>query len=79
MTYARLQRLPLSPPLLALAVGVLFGPEVLGVLDLSEEQRPHLLVEATRFLLAVSVMGVALVRPVGRGVRRLIGRRGLRP
>jgi NhaP-type Na+/H+ or K+/H+ antiporter len=70
MTYARLQRVPLSPPLLALAVGVLLGPEVLGVLGLSEEQRPHLLAETTRFLLAVSVMGVALRYSINDARRR---------
>jgi sodium/hydrogen antiporter len=61
---ARLRRMPLSEPLLALVAGVLLGPGVLDVLSLapitSDHQTFH---EGSRLLLAVSVMGVALRYP----------------
>lgn len=70
---ARLRRLPLSEPLLALVVGVLVGPAVLGVLTmptiLDDHKTFH---EATRLLLAVSVMGVALRYPFSHA-RRQVG------
>lgn len=60
----RLRRLPVSEPLLALLLGVLLGPELLGLLDLpSITEDPGLLHEPTRILLAVSVMAVALRYP----------------
>jgi sodium/hydrogen antiporter len=62
---ARIQRAPVSGPLLALLTGVLFGPEVLGVLDLPTIVERHALMhEVSRLLLAVSVMAVALRYPV---------------
>ncbi|MFJ6440620.1 cation:proton antiporter [Streptomyces sp. NPDC091649] len=55
------QRAPLSAPLLALVTGVVFGPEVLGVIDLPTVMEGHKeLHEFSRLLLAVSVMAVAL-------------------
>lgn len=66
---ARIRRLPLSEPLLALALGLLLGPQLLGVVDLSPLPSGHAAVhDATRVLLAVSVMGVALRYPF-RAVR----------
>jgi len=66
---ARIRRLPISEPLLALVVGVLLGPAALAVLHLppitSDHQALH---EGARILLAISVMGVALRYPV-RDVR----------
>jgi NhaP-type Na+/H+ or K+/H+ antiporter len=60
----RVQRAPLSGPLLALLTGVVFGPEVLGVLDLPTVVEGHAeLHEASRLLLAVSVMAIALRYP----------------
>ena len=63
---ARIRRLPVSEPLLALVVGVLVGPEVLGVLAVpaitSDHDGVH---DATRVLLAISVTGVALRYPFG--------------
>lgn len=74
---ARLRRLPLSEPLLALVAGVLLGPAVAGVLTtptiLDDHKTFH---EATRLLLAVSVMGVALRYPFSH-VRRQVGPVGL--
>ncbi|WNV73758.1 cation:proton antiporter [Geodermatophilus sp. DSM 44513] len=63
----RLRRLPVSEPVLGLAVGVLLGPELFGVLappPLTEDTT--WLHTVTRLLLAVSVMAVALRYPVGR-------------
>ena len=62
----KMRQLPLSEPLLALLLGVLVGPEVLGLLDLPTGERSALLEEAARVLLAVSLIGVALRYPVRR-------------
>ncbi|GAA3630513.1 cation:proton antiporter [Streptomyces chitinivorans] len=60
----RIQRAPLSGPLLALLAGIVFGPQVLGVLDLPTVVEGHKeLHEASRLLLAVSVMAIALRYP----------------
>jgi NhaP-type Na+/H+ or K+/H+ antiporter len=65
-----IRSLPVSEPLAALLVGVVLGPQVLGALDVppltEESQHLH---EASRLLLALSVMAVALRYPseaVGR-------------
>lgn len=63
---ARIRRLPVSEPLLALVVGVLVGPEVLRVLPLPPITAEHATVhDATRILLVISVTGVALRYPFG--------------
>lgn len=63
---ARIRRLPVSEPLLALVVGVLVGPAVLGALPLPPITTEHATVHnATRILLAISVTGVALRYPFG--------------
>lgn len=60
----------LSRPMLALAVGVLSGPQVLSLLDPQHWPEPHLLMkEAARLTLAMSVMAVAL-RVDTRQIRR---------
>jgi NhaP-type Na+/H+ or K+/H+ antiporter len=60
----RIRRLPLSEPLLALLLGVLLGPQVAGVIDLPPlAEHPEELLDATRVLLALSVMAVALRYP----------------
>ncbi|WP_340556499.1 cation:proton antiporter domain-containing protein [Streptomyces sp. GSL17-111] len=62
---AVVRRLPLSGPLLALLAGVLLGPALFGVLDVPTVFDGHReLHEATRLLLAVSVMAVALRYPI---------------
>ncbi|MFV0131937.1 cation:proton antiporter [Streptomyces sp. HMX87] len=62
---ALIQRLPLSGPLLALLTGIVFGPAVLGVIDLPTVVEGHKeLHEVSRILLAVSVMAVALRYPM---------------
>jgi NhaP-type Na+/H+ or K+/H+ antiporter len=61
---ARIRRLPVSEPLLALLAGVLVGPQLLGWLPLSPITSDHeTLHEASRILLSVSVMAVALRYP----------------
>lgn len=65
----RLRELPISEPLLALGLGVLIGPAALGIVQLSPEHRPGLLLEASRLLLAVALMAIALRYPF-REVRR---------
>ncbi|MCZ2860435.1 cation:proton antiporter domain-containing protein [Blastococcus sp. VKM Ac-2987] len=60
----RIRRLPVSEPLLALGIGVVLGPAVLGVLPLPDLLAEHAwLHTAARLLLAVSVMSVALRYP----------------
>ncbi|MEG9225045.1 cation:proton antiporter domain-containing protein [Aeromicrobium sp. Sec7.5] len=62
---ARLRELPLSEPLLALAVGVVLGPAATGVVDLpAVTERSEEIHEIARVLLAISVMAVALRYPV---------------
>lgn len=75
---SRIRYLPVSEPLLALLVGVLAGPLVLGLIDLPDAERPGLMLEAARLLLAVSLMAVALrypardLRPLARPVTLLL-------
>ncbi|MEJ5946594.1 cation:proton antiporter [Pseudokineococcus basanitobsidens] len=54
------RRSPISEPLLALVLGVLVGPAVLGLVELDDGTRDVLLLEGTRLLLAWSVMAAAL-------------------
>jgi sodium/hydrogen antiporter len=60
---SRIRELPLSEPLLALVAGAGVGPQALGLVELSDEQRAPLLLEGSRALLAVSLMAVALRYP----------------
>ena len=62
----RIRDLPVSEPLLALLLGVLVGPQVLGLIEVPEGSRSPLLLEVARILLAVSLIGVALRYPVRR-------------
>ena len=43
-----MRHLPLSEPLLGLVLGVLVGPQVLGLIDLPGRERPALLEEGAR-------------------------------
>jgi len=63
---SRIRDLPFSEPLLALLLGVLVGPQLLGLIEVSDSSRPTLFSELGRVLLAVSLMGVALRYPVRR-------------
>ncbi len=75
----RVRELPVSEPLLALLLGVAVGPKVLGLVELPEPRRAAVLLEASRLLLAVALMAVALRYPVrdlrglGRPVAWLLG------
>lgn len=66
-----IRSLPVSEPLVALLAGVVLGPAVTGVLDVppltEESQHLH---EASRLLLALSVVAVALRYPSGAVRRR---------
>ncbi|WP_435741885.1 cation:proton antiporter domain-containing protein [Nocardioides sp. SYSU DS0663] len=67
---ARIRRLPLSEPLLAVGAGVLVGPQVLGWLDvhpITEDGR--VLHHAAAVLLALSVMAISLRYPFRDGLR----------
>ena len=66
-----IRSLPLSEPLVALLVGAVLGPHVLGALDVAPltQEWTHLH-EASRLLLALSVMAVALRYPSGSVRRR---------
>lgn len=67
---AKMRSLPVSEPLLGLVAGILLGPQVTGALaipSLAVEQ--SVLHEASRILLAISVMAVALRYPFA-AVRR---------
>ena len=74
----RVRELPLSEPLLALLLGVLVGPVALDLVDVADEHRAPLFLEASRALLAVALMGVALrfplhdLRPLARPAAVLV-------
>ncbi len=68
---SRVRRLPVTGPLLALLTGALLGPSALGVLVVPPDLRDPLLLEASRLLLALSLIGVALRFPL-RAVRPLL-------
>lgn len=69
---SRLRRWPVSEPVLGLLVGIALGPQLLGVLELpSFTEDQTWLHTATRLLLAVSVMSVALRYPLQDARSRL--------
>ncbi|GAA4749803.1 cation:proton antiporter [Modestobacter marinus] len=63
---SKMRELPFSEPLLALLLGVVVGPQVLGLIEVAEASRSTLVEETARVLLAVSLIGVALRYPVRR-------------
>ncbi|MCZ2837537.1 cation:proton antiporter domain-containing protein [Modestobacter sp. VKM Ac-2985] len=63
---SKMRELPFSEPLLALVLGVVVGPQVLGLIEVAEATRSTLVEETARVLLAVSLIGVALRYPVRR-------------
>lgn len=61
---ARIRHWPISEPLFALAVGIILGPAVTGVLDLPDIIDDHsTLHTGAEILLGMSVMGIALRYP----------------
>ena len=67
----RMRQLPLSEPLLALLLGVVLGPVALGLVELTDTARDAVLLEGSRLIVAVSVMGAALRFPASR-IRRVV-------
>lgn len=63
-TFRDLQRWSISAPLLGLVVGVLLGPRVLDVLTLGAGTEHEVLEVASRLLLAVALIAVALRFPL---------------
>ncbi|MCZ2825010.1 MULTISPECIES: cation:proton antiporter domain-containing protein [unclassified Modestobacter] len=63
---SKMRDLPFSEPLLALLLGVVVGPQVLGLVEISEGIQTPLVHELARVLLAISLIGVALRFPVRR-------------
>lgn len=63
---AKIRDLPLSGPLLALLLGIAVGPQALDLIAITDSARPGLLLEVSRILLAVSLIGVALRFPTRR-------------
>lgn len=59
-----LDRWSVSPPLLALLVGVLVGPQVAGLASIPASDAPHVLHLAAKLLLAVALMAIALRYPL---------------
>lgn len=60
----KLAQSPFPPTLLALAIGVVLGPEVTGLIDLTElDERATLLERAARLALGIGLVGVALRVP----------------
>lgn len=64
LTSRRVRQLPVSEPLLALVIGVVIGPAVLGLVELPESERNHVLSEVARIAVALSLMAVALRFPI---------------
>lgn len=56
----RLRYLPVSEPLMALALGVLIGPAVFGLVEIPLTERDGVLATAARLTLALSLMSVGL-------------------
>lgn len=70
---SRIRRLPVSEPLLGLVAGILLSDAVSGILPMPSVLHDHaLLHEASMFLLAISVMAVALRFPLAE-VRQHFG------
>ncbi|MCZ2812769.1 cation:proton antiporter [Modestobacter sp. VKM Ac-2979] len=63
---SKMRDLPFSEPLLALLLGVVVGPQVLGLIEVADPLRTPLVHEMARVLLAISLIGVALRFPVRR-------------
>lgn len=73
--FAHLQRWSVSPPFLGLVVGVLIGPQVLGMGSVPADEAIHVMKVAARLLLAIALMAVALRYPMEqvRGRAREVG------
>lgn len=68
--FTHLERWSVTPPLLALATGVMLGPEVLGAVTIPAPDQLHVMQVAARLLLAVALMGIALRYPTDQVMAR---------
>ena len=71
----KMRQVPLSEPMLALGLGIVIGPQLLGLVDISDQTRDLLLLEGSRLIVALSVMAAALRFPateLGRVVRPVL-------
>jgi sodium/hydrogen antiporter len=66
----RMDELPFTETALALVVGVLLGPRVLGVLELADGEASDVLNLVARLTLAVALMAIALRYPLGEILER---------
>jgi sodium/hydrogen antiporter len=62
--FAKLERWSISPSLLGLLTGVLLGPQLIDALNVPTGDQIHVMHVASRLLLAVALMGIALRYPV---------------
>lgn len=67
----KMRQVPLSEPMLALGLGILIGPELLRLVDISHHVRDLVLLEGSRLIVALSVMAAALRFPATE-LRRVI-------
>ncbi|UFU06561.1 cation:proton antiporter domain-containing protein [Ruania halotolerans] len=70
-----MRQVPLSEPLVALALGVVLGPQVLGLVEITDQVRDVVLLEGSRLIVALSVMAAALrfrASELGRVVRPVL-------
>ncbi|UFU03042.1 cation:proton antiporter [Ruania suaedae] len=71
----KMRTLPLSEPMVALALGVVLGPQLLALVEISDHVRDLILLEGSRLIVALSVMAAALRFPtsdIGRVVRPVL-------
>lgn len=66
----RIRDLPLSQPLVALAVGVVAGPVGLGLVEIPHHEHAHVVRTAAHLVLALSLIAAALRFPVPAYARR---------
>lgn len=69
----RIRDLPVSEPLLAMVLGILIGPRVAGWVELTDPDMMRVLLEASRVLLAISLIAIGLRYPINQ-IRERTGR-----
>ncbi|MDD9207926.1 cation:proton antiporter [Georgenia sp. 10Sc9-8] len=71
----KMRQVPVSEPMLALVLGIALGPQLLGLVEISDHVRDLILLEGSRLIVALSVMAAALRFPasdLGRVVRPVL-------
>lgn len=61
---SRLRSTMITPPMLALGLGILLGPQLLGVVVVPDAEQAAVMRTATKLLLAIALMAVALRYPL---------------